>query len=404
MLKNLITLLLLLFAIVSSNESQTIDHECTRELLSNPSMESFYPKFCINQTHYLHVRNDTKEVIDAIILEKYKYQQGLGVAILHHSEVEHYPTLAGPWFNFDTWVIGTQFGHVASKLMQYYNLQILHESCSQNSSNQVKLIMTHFTAHLARTLDVNSTPNIHLIVSLVFGGNDTFHNMIEEKKIVFAEHLEHRNKQFVLLSQPTCFDGVFHFKSYETTFLSRYVADRWRQRVMEFHGPLLKYSLSECPRVVKVLSLIRNEGTCLRQIKNFHIVEEVLAEMGLTYENVTINSNTTAQAIVETFSGFSLMITSHSSALKNLIFSRKGAAVLELRPGEHEFRNPFGDGLEHSDVFFKLSKGHRYSNSTGTHSMTYRDDFYVIKDVVVRDLKAVLHQQHTLCGYIPKHL
>eukprot|EP01033_Poteriospumella_lacustris_P010572 gene10572-7522_t len=130
-------------------------------------------------------------------------------------------------------------------------------------------------------------------------------------------------------------------------------------------------------------------------MRNFYVIDAIIRKYGWTYENVSINSTSSDTTVLEAFSNFSLMITPHSSQLKNLVFARKGAVVVEVRPG-NEFRNPFGDGLEHTDVIYKLSPGHVYANHS-KFAGTIRDDFLVRTDIFEKDLQNGLAEQHKLC-------
>lgn len=376
-----------------------IESDCIRDLTSHKQICLLHNILCMNQTHYLKVNDGKRNSSQSpqITIERYQKMHGLSAAVVSPEIVRNFTFRAGPWFHFDTWVIGAQFGHFISKFMQYYGVKIILENCGYVGN--IKILMTHLTKQMARSL---SSENYRLIMSLSLGTNSSL-EMLDQENIVFAEKLESRHKQFQLLSQPSCFSNVIDWNNYETTFLSRYVASKWRENVYDQYKQIIKYPLSECPKHVRVISLIRNEGTCMRYARNLFIIDSILRRYGLTYENITFDSKASIPTILDTFSNFSLLISSHSSSLKNLIFARKGAAVIELRPGENDVRNPrnpFSEGLEHSDVIFKVSDGHIFSNDT-TFAMTYRDDFYIKPDVFERDLKNVIRAQQQLCRDIP---
>jgi hypothetical protein len=189
----------------------------------------------------------------------------------------------------------------------------------------------------------------------VFGQNHSFSELVNQKKVIFSSHLSNNDAKFELLPKPTCFQDFIQVGTFEVTFLSRFAASTWHRDVFARYSDIVKYPLSKCPNTVRVVHLLRTEGTSIREMRNFNVIDAIIRKYGWTYENVSINSTSSDTTVLEAFSNFSLMITSHSSQLKNLVFARKGAVVVELRPGANEFRNPFGEGLEHTDVIYKLS-------------------------------------------------
>lgn len=371
--------------------------ECSRDDLFTPQNEIIFPRLCANQTHFLQICDSYAGCSNFQLRVDPPLQQlGITVGTVPSSLVRNYTVRPGPWFNFESYVIGAQFGHIVSKFMQLYNLRVIMKECGFDQ--EIKIFMSHFTLNLAHAL---STVNYKLIISLALGKNHSIDDMIQHKNIVFSEKLESFHKQFELLHEPSCFQDVIHWNSYETTFLSRFVADQWRRDVFDEYNHLLKYPLHECPKVEKVIFLYRNEGSGLRAAKNFDLIESVLREFGLAYHNESMDSRISVEKIFNIFSDSSLIISPHSSALKNLIFARKGTAVVELRPGAHEYRNPFADGLEHTDVVYIFSKGHIYGNGT-RFAGTYRDDYYVNEEIFRKDLREALRLQRLLCGHIPK--
>lgn len=323
---------------------------------------------------------------------------GLFSSIVDHKEVASYPVLPGPWFNFDTWVTVPQFGHVTSKLMQYYNLRLLLKNCGIQPD--IKIFMSHFTQKSSTFLSSPNKDNLHLFTSIVFGQNHSFSELVNQNKVVFLSHLSAHERHFEVLPKATCFQDFIQVGSFEVTFLSRFAATMWRRDVFAQYSDIIKYPLSECPSTVRVINLQRSEVSNLREIKNFYVIDAIIRKYGWTYENVTVNSTSSDIAALQLFSSCSLMITPHSSQLKNLVFARKGAVVVELRPGANEVANPFGDGLEHTDVIYKFSRGHTHANDT-RFAGTYRDNVFVRTDIFEKDLHDGLAQQHKLCGLIP---
>lgn len=374
---------------------------CAQELFTS-NQRSVSPLLCANQTHLLqlcdnHPKNTSCSLL-SLPLDRYLTSHGLFSSVVDHKEVASYPILPGPWFNFDIWVTGPQFGHVTSKLMQYYNLRILLKNCGIQPD--IKIFMSHLTQKSSAFLSSPKKDNFHLFTSVVFGHNHSFSELVDQNKVIFSSHISNTDAQFELLPKPTCFQDFIQVGNFEVTFLSRFAASTWRRDVFDQYSDVIKYPLSKCPNTVRVVHLMRTESY-RRDMRNFYVIEAIIRKYGWTYENVTVNSTSSDMDALQIFSNFSLMITSHSSQLKNLVFARKGAVVVELRPAnEFRDRNPFGEGLEHTDVIYKLSFGHVYANHT-KFAGTLRDNFFVRPDIFEKDLQIGLAQQHKLCGMIP---
>ena len=84
-------------------------------------------------------------------------------------------------------------------------------------------------------------------------------------------------------------------------------------------------TLNSVPNAKPIATLIFDTlGTGLRQILNFEVLERVLKRNGIeTYTNVSVSGEDDTEGHIKVFSDFGLMIASHSSQLKNNIFSPK---------------------------------------------------------------------------------
>ena len=72
----------------------------------------------------------------------------------------------------------------------------------------------------------------------------------------------------------------------------------------------------------------------------------------------TLHGTAPLEDQVETFRSFGLLLSPHSSALKNLIFAHPNSAVLEIQPGRNAMSNAFLIDIHHSDIHYEISDGH----------------------------------------------
>lgn len=140
----------------------------------------------------------------------------------------------------------------------------------------------------------------------------------------------------------------------------------------------------------------------LRKFLNYPAIEVVLKKHGIhTYENVTLHARSSLTEVAGLFRNFTLMLTSHSSQMKNLVFARNGSAVVELRAESVQpFRNvrdPFGweSGVQNIGVIYKNVV---WGNTAGPgHVSDIRSDVLVNETAFDEALTEVLAQQRRVC-------
>jgi hypothetical protein len=417
----MITLLLftiLLLALVGSVCSiLKNDIECLNHALNRTLRAKLFPFLCVNKTSYFvpcqtHPCPRNSPFILFTPFQKFGVRSTYG----NESEIRDYWKSPGPYFFLDTYVDGFQFGHFTSKLMQYYNLRLLAKECKIN--DEFKLIATHQTLSNINSILKRKLINVELFTSIVFP-NTTLLDQYFQHKVIFAEKIDfhgHKLKDYVLSTHPICYENVITFHHFEITIVSRSVGKQWQNELYQHYAHYLhNIPLNQCYTHHRHLPIsnrfnyqnltvgifFRKDGAGMRKILNFPIVEEVLYQHGLyNYQNLSYGGHiSNLSQIFEAFSESNIIITPHSSFLKNLLIARKGTIVIELTPDpDIKNRNPFGVGLEFLDILYTVSIGHKYGNNTSSGvQRTYRDDFYVNKEIFSRDLGHALQQREQMC-------
>jgi len=121
---------------------------------------------------------------------------------------------------------------------------------------------------------------------------------------------------------------------------------------------------TSCPSP-SVLLLHRGQGSSApRRVINVEAVRDALsaaaAELGITLPPLVereADGRSSLDEQVELFRSFGLLLSSHSSALKNLVFAAPHAAVVEVQPTQ-TMTNAFLIDVHHFDVHYEISKGH----------------------------------------------
>jgi len=121
---------------------------------------------------------------------------------------------------------------------------------------------------------------------------------------------------------------------------------------------------NSCP-LPRVVLLHRGHGsTAPRRVINVEAVRDALsaaaAELGITLPplvELEADGRSSLEEQVELFRSFGLLLSSHSSALKNLIFAAPHAAVVEVQP-TFFMTNVFSIDVYHFSVHYEISKGH----------------------------------------------
>jgi len=198
----------------------------------------------------------------------------------------------------------------------------------------------------------------------------------------------------------TCYENVWIVDNNEATFSNMPMANSWRKTIQLALPEVYAISAHECLPVDHVYFLHRTDGAGLRNILNFHVIDEVLSKYNVSYTNVSLSGKNTSEDFLNIFSKFSLLISPHSSALKSLVFSRTGSVVIELRARDpDEFinaRNPFGNSVQLLGLIYQvvLSKA---TNINGVDT-TIRSDVVVDKDLFESALVDGLKQRKLICS------
>eukprot|EP00042_Codosiga_hollandica_P034335 m.239764 g.239764 ORF g.239764 m.239764 type:complete len:247 (-) comp54383_c0_seq1:70-810(-) len=161
-----------------------------------------------------------------------------------------------------------------------------------------------------------------------------------------------------------------------------------------------------CPTPSGVV-LVRKEGHGLRLVKNPDVLDRVLTKAGIKYRNVSLNYDTTSMFQISIFSNFGLIISSHSSQLKNSVFANDNTIILETKPVM--FADSFSDGTEHLNIIYKHSIGHAPDLAQARSHPVYasdadramiESDYYLDEKIFEADLREALAEQRRRCGDI----
>eukprot|EP01134_Creolimax_fragrantissima_P002515 CFRG2515T1 len=195
---------------------------------------------------------------------------------------------------------------------------------------------------------------------------------------------------------------------YERVMFTPQQGHTWRKYVVD-NFPLDKTAFGLLCPPPKAVVLQRLEGSGLRQILNHDVLNRVLKRNGiLSYENVTVTGEDDTATHIKVFSEFGLMIASHSSQLKNLIFTRQNAIVIEVRgtPSGYLDPSPFQVGMEELDIIFELNQDHIPDLSSCPAevdckiSKKYKTDFWLIEEQFEAGLRNALKRQKEKCGNV----
>eukprot|EP01134_Creolimax_fragrantissima_P000667 CFRG0667T1 len=190
----------------------------------------------------------------------------------------------------------------------------------------------------------------------------------------------------------------------ESVFDSEEQGDKFRKFAVAKLGA--KKFTDKCPPLDAVV-LRRTEGTGLRRVLNYDVIDRVFKRNGInSYRNVTVSGADDTLAHVKVFSNFGLMVSSHSSQLKNLIFSPKNSIVIETKGTELGYLDPspFQHGVDQPlGIIYKVSNGHipNYSSCPEDHGCKklkkYKVDYWLDEDIFEKDLQEVLAIRHKRC-------
>jgi hypothetical protein len=175
--------------------------------------------------------------------------------------------------------------------------------------------------------------------------------------------------------------------------------------IKRFHAPL---DMGRTCPVAKAVVLHRVEGLGHRDVLNYDVIDRVLHKHGIhTYHNISIGSDTNSLDQMQVFGNFGLMISSHSSQLKNLAFAADHAIVLETKA--ELYSRAFSEGSEHLNIIYIHSVGHDpyladINNNMYVHSnyakAVVSSPYYLDEHVLDVDVGRALDLQRQKCGDI----
>eukprot|EP00121_Abeoforma_whisleri_P013329 Awhi_evm1s12295 len=210
-----------------------------------------------------------------------------------------------------------------------------------------------------------------------------------------------------LPQETACFEKLVEvdYSQNERLFFNEEQGEQWRHTLHhQFH--LDQSSKCAPPRAVV---LQRNQGSGMRRILNYDVLERVFRKNGIfEYENVTVSGDFDMKGHMDVFSNFGLMVASHSSQLKNLMFAPRYAGVIEARgtPAGYMQPSPFSYGMKEIGVIFEESVGHKSDHSSCPEShgcktqKKYKTDYWLDEEIFDKTVKSVLRKQREYCDDI----
>jgi len=159
---------------------------------------------------------------------------------------------------------------------------------------------------------------------------------------------------------PFCARELIFIPNYERALWTQQQGQRWRSVVRGALG----LTWAECPPPRAVL-LTRSAGDVpgrTRSITNPEVLLDVSRQLGIPrIETVSISSVNSTRETAALFSSFGLMISTHSSQLKSLLFAAPNAAVVEIggtliAPWR---TSPFEENMAELGVHYHMSRFHK---------------------------------------------
>ncbi len=136
------------------------------------------------------------------------------------------------------------------------------------------------------------------------------------------------------------------------------------------------------------------------------VVDSVLYRLGISYVNVTLGASATGFEQMDLFSSVGLLISSHSSQLKNLAFATDNTIVVEVKADMYS--EAFSDGTQHMFLIYRHSIGHEpdphdvnvtYANDLLSKARIY-SKVILNETIFEQDVLWAMDQQRKRCGNI----
>lgn len=171
------------------------------------------------------------------------------------------------------------------------------------------------------------------------------HNNHADSNLVFWKELEDR----MIASKPMCYDRLTFTRSFG--IFSSNSADTVSFRNAAYSMFDIPLPVDRCPPRRAVLIYRENR----RIINEAEIVKLLKDEFNVNLELQTINQYSTSAQQVSLFASTGLLLSSHSSQMINVLFSRPSSAMIEISA---EFYNAdFGEYAHGMGVFFQYALG-----------------------------------------------
>ncbi|KNC85367.1 hypothetical protein SARC_02457 [Sphaeroforma arctica JP610] len=285
---------------------------------------------------------------------------------------------------------------------------------SPSKQEHVGHLVNRLTQTFSMLMD-NTVPNPDWIVSSRLVSPESAHTKFLAEAVLgdlIERTLWRKDIERALPESIVCMKTALEIDTsqYERTFFTKEQGEKWREYALD-HFPLNKTIYTRACPTPKAVVLQRLEGSGLRQILNFDVIERVFKRNGIaTYTNVTVSGADDTKGHISVFSDFSLMIASHSSQLKNLIFSPRNSIVMEVRgtPEGYMDPSPFEEGMSELDIIFELNQEHNPDLSSCPENLNckvskkYKTDFWLDEAQFEKGLKSALKRQQARCGDIWK--
>lgn len=291
------------------------------------------------------------------------------------------------------WPGSGQFGHTMSKFIQAIVLQLA--TLRHLPTTVDTLVLTSKSRHVMKFSD-----HLEFMFAIL---SDLF-------PVVYRNQRDYINQPFGNL----CFKTAYIVKNSERYFSSRQEAVAFRQLIQQKLSSCYRKELGRpldlnriCP-IARAVVLQRAEGAGLRSILNYGVVGRVLARHGIrTYENISINGVTSSLKQIDMFATFGLMISSHSSQLKNLAFAADFSIVIETTV-KGFYKDAFSTGTQYANIIYAHSQGHISEKAINTtsadfnHRRLLESNYWLDEALFERDLMVALGKQRLQCGDIWK--
>ena len=169
----------------------------------------------------------------------------------------------------------------------------------------------------------------------------------------------------------TCFDNAMITVSPERIWLHRHEAELFQKAIRRAY-PIFAPKIDSCPPPNAFVLYRSGAGNQLRKILNYGAVEEALLDNGIqNYTNVTVAQETPIEEVIDLFGSAGLIISTHSSQLKLLVFAHPDTVVVEVRSTDMViYPNPFGQGIDVLPVHYMAHNAHQAAACNHPNNVT----------------------------------